>query len=238
MTRVTTVADGDAAGELAARQIAFVLRDVIERRGVAHFSLAGGNTPRGAYEHLSTMVSDWSAIELWYGDERCVDPEDEQSNHHLVSTSLLARISGSPPIEHRIRGELGAEAAAEAYSLELLERVPPAEPGEPPALDVALLGLGEDGHTASLFPGHPEVNEDAQAPCLAVHNAPKPPPDRVTLSLPVLRAARHCLLLAVGANKADAVAAVLEGQNPSIPASFLSSGRLHIVVDEAAASTR
>jgi 6-phosphogluconolactonase len=238
MTRVTTVADGEAAAERAARQIAFVLEDVLARRGVAHFSLAGGNTPRGAYQHLAELVSDWSAIELWYGDERCVEAEDERSNHHLVATSLLARISGSPPIEHRIRGELGAEAAAEAYSLELLKRMPPVEPGQPPALDVALLGLGEDGHTASLFPGHPEVNEDTQVPCLAVHNAPKPPPDRVTLSLPVLRAARHCLLLAVGASKAEAVAAVIAGQNPSIPASFLSSGRLHIVADEAAAPTR
>ena len=99
-----------------------------------------------------------------------------------------------------------------------------------------LLGIGEDGHTASLFPGHPETLDESGAPLpTPVHGAPKPPPDRVTLSLPVLRAARRCLLLATGAAKADALAAVLSGPDPHVPASLLGSSRLHVLADDAAA---
>ena len=153
-------------------------------------------------------------MELWYGDERCVGPDDPESTHLLVVESLLAHIPGSGragPIEHRVRGELGPEAAAREYAEELRATVAPAEPGGLPALDVSLVGIGEDGHTASLFPGHPEVEDSSGALCLPVRNSPKPPPERVTLSLPVLRAARYSLLLVAGAGKADALAAALAG---------------------------
>ena len=239
MTRLTTVADPDAAAERAAQEIARALTDAIERRGVAHFALAGGNTPRRAYELLAGLLADWSAVELWYGDERCVGPKDPESNHRLTAESLLAGIRGTQPLEHRIRGELGPELAAQAYAEELRARVAPAEEPdaspELPVLDVALLGIGEDGHTASLFPGHPEVLDESGALCLPVHAAPKPPPARVTLSLPVLRAARRCLLLVTGAGKADALAAVLAGPDPRVPASLLASQRLHVLADDAAA---
>jgi 6-phosphogluconolactonase len=255
VTRLTTVADPEAAAERAAQLIERALRDALERRGVAHLALAGGNTPRRAYELLAGRLEDWSAVELWYGDERCVGPKDPQSNHRLVAESLLAGIetfahppgSSQPvpreggargPLEHRVPGELGPEAAAEEYSRELRARVAPAHEnggvGGLPILDVALLGLGEDGHTASLFPGHPEVRDEDGAPCLPVRDAPKPPPERVTLSLAVLRAARHCLLLATGAGKADAIAAVLAGPDTGVPASLLASGHLQIVIDDAA----
>ncbi len=239
MTRLTTVPDPAAAAERAASEIARFLQDALERRGTAHLALAGGNTPRRAYELLAELLPSWSAVELWYGDERCVDPDDPESNHRLVADSLLAHIPGPPPREHRMLGELGPEAAALAYAEELRTRVPPAEQPETsdglPALDVALLGIGEDGHTASLFPGHPEVCDESGALCLPVRDAPKPPPERVTLSLPVLRAARRCLLLVTGAAKADALAAVLAGPDPQVPASLLASERLHVLVDDAAA---
>ena len=239
MTRLTTVADPETAAARAAQEIARILTEALERRGAAHLALAGGNTPRRAYELLAALLPDWSAVELWYGDERCVDPEDPESNHRLVVESLLERIAGAAPREHRIRGELGAEAAAQAYEAELRAHLAPAEERdaapELPALDLALLGLGEDRHTASLFPGHPEVEDDSGAVCLPVRDAPKPPPDRVTLSMPVLRAARRCLLLVTGAGKADALAAVLAGPNSHVPASLLASGRLHVLADDAAA---
>jgi 6-phosphogluconolactonase len=252
VTRVTTVADPEAAAERAARQIALIVKDALARRGVAHISLAGGGTPRRAYELLADLIPDWSQIELWYGDERCVEPSDEQSNHQLVLSSLLSRIEGEPPLEHRIPGELGPEQAARAYSAELSDRVPSEDvpsdnaPGEQrertptptlmpvPVLDIALLGLGEDGHTASLFPGQPQLKDTSGALCLPVHDAPKPPPARVTLTLRVLRAARHCLLLATGSSKADAAAAVLAGPDPHVPASLLGSARLYVVLDDAA----
>ncbi len=244
MTRLLTLADPEAAAAHAAQEIARALREAVERRGVAHLSLAGGSTPRRAYELLGGLLDDWSAVELWYGDERCVGPEDPESNHRLVADSLLASLPGpSRPLEHRIAGELGPEEGARAYAALLRERVPPATEGGVggradglPSLDLALLGLGEDGHTASLFPGHPEVEDGSSALCLPVHGAPKPPPERVTLSLPVLRAARGCLLLVTGAGKAPALASVLAGPDPRAPASLLASERLFVVADAAAAS--
>jgi 6-phosphogluconolactonase len=239
MTQLTTVSDGEAAARCAAEEIARIVRDARAERGVVHVSLAGGGTPRRAYELLPGLVDDWEGVELWYGDERCVAADDPDSNHRMVSESLLAAVAARrgapppPPLEHRIPGELGPDEAARAYGEQLRARVAADHDGLP-VLDLALLGLGEDGHTASLFPGHPEVDARDQV-CLPVRGAPKPPPERVTLSLDVLRAARQCLLLATGAAKADAVAAVLAGPDPHVPASLLRAGRLRIITDEAAA---
>lgn len=242
MSRLTILPDPRATAEYAAGEIARALRDALDRRGVAHFALSGGTTPRTAYQALAGLLDDWSAIELWYGDERCVPPDDPESTHLLVVESLLAHIpgDGARPIEHRVRGELGPETAAREYAEELRATVPAAEPGGLPALDISLVGIGEDGHTASLFPGHPEVEDSSGALCLPVRNSPKPPPERVTLSLPVLRAARYSLLLVAGAGKADALAAALAGDgrdpDPRVPASLLVSERLHVVADAAAAA--
>ena len=235
MTELTVLPDAQAAARHAAHEIARILAEALERRGVAHLSLAGGNSPRPAYTMLAGLLDDWSAVELWYGDERCVPPEDPESNHKLVADSLLAHIQGpAQPSEHRMLGELGPEEAARAYAAQLRARVALAESNGLPSLDIALLGLGEDGHTASLFPGDPAVEDDSGALCLPVRDAPKPPPERVTLSLPVLRAARHCLLLVTGAGKASALTAALSGPDPRIPASLLASERLQIVADTAA----
>lgn len=234
MTQLSRFADSADATRFAAREIAETLREALRLRGRAHLGLSGGNTPRPTYEALATLLEDWSAVELWYGDERCVAPEDPESTHRLVVEALLSRIPGEPPHEHRVTGELGAEPAARRYEEELRVSVPSAEHAVP-ALDLALLGLGEDGHTASLFPGHPEVEDRSGALCLPVHDAPKPPPDRVTLSLPLLRGARRCLLLVTGAGKAAALERVLAGPDPSVPASLLCAERLHVIADAAAA---
>lgn len=236
MSRLTTLPDPAAAAGYAAGEIARALREALDRRGVAHLALSGGTTPRTAYQSLAGLLDDWSAVELWYGDERCVAPDDPESTHRLVAESLLAHIAGRAPREHRVRGELGPEAAAREYAEELRAAVAPAEPGGLPVLDVSLLGIGEDGHTASLFPGHPEVEDSSGAFCLPVRDSPKPPPERVTLSLPVLQAARCSLLLVAGAAKAAALAAALAGPDPRMPASLLVSERMHVVADAAAAA--
>ena len=237
MTRLTTVADAEAAARCTAEEIARALAEARAQRGAAHLALSGGNTPRRVYELLVELVPDWTGIELWYGDERCVPPDDPESTHRLVREALLdpltERGAEPPPLEHRVAGELGPERAAADYERLLRERVPAGEDGVP-VLDLALQGVGEDGHTASLFPGHPEVERE-DALVLPVFGSPKPPPERVTLSMPVLRATRRCLLLAAGASKADAVAAVLAGPDPHVPASLLRSGRLHIITDDAGA---
>jgi len=236
VTRLTTVADADAAARRAAAEIAEVIAAARARRGRANIALAGGSTPRRAYGLLAGMLDEWGEVDLWYGDERCVEPDDPDSNHRMVVESLLEAIaerSLQAPREHRIEGERGAPEAARRYSVQLREQLPAGERSIP-ELDLALLGLGEDGHTASLFPGHPQVLAEDEL-CLAVFDAPKPPLERVTLSMPVLRAAARTVLLVSGAGKADALAAVLAGPDRHVPASLLRFGRLHIICDDAAA---
>ncbi len=235
MTVVHTLSDPEAACAFAAAEIAAGIERARSHRGVAHVSLAGGNTPRRAYELLAPLLSDWSGVELWYGDERCVRPEDPESNHRLVADTLLAGIAAHgapPPLEQRIRGEFGPEGAARDYEKLIRERVAIGDDGLP-ALDISLLGLGPDGHTASLFPGHPAVDAN-DALVLPVRDAPKPPPERVTLSVPMLRAARSTLLLATGAEKAQALAGVLAGPDPAVPASLVGDERLQVISDTAA----
>jgi 6-phosphogluconolactonase len=132
----------------------------------------------------------------------------------------------------RIAGELGAEAAAERYG-ELLQEELPAEGGVP-ILDAALQGLGPDGHTASLFPGNPALQ--AEGVCTAVHDAPKPPPDRITLTIPVLRAARSVLFFVSGEEKAEAVDRMLGNPDPAVPASLLAGPKTELIADKGALS--
>ena len=214
------------AGELATRAAALLasaLEDALASRGAAHLALAGGTTPAGAYALL--RPSGWEGVELWFGDERCVGPQDPASNYHMAAQTLLGHASGA--LVHRIEGELGAQAAADRYDALLRDRL-----GDV-VFDVVLLGIGEDGHTASLFPGNPALAERERA-AVAVHDAPKPPPERVSLTLPVLRSARACLLLASGEGKAAPLARVLAGPDEAVPASLLARERLTILADAAA----
>jgi 6-phosphogluconolactonase len=222
--------------EDAARAVAEEVRDAlaaaIAARGAAHLSLAGGHTPRRAYALLGPMLRDLGEVHLWFGDERCVPPDDPESNYRLVAETLLPEAGVPDERVHRIVGERTPAEAAAAYADELRRLVPPGPDGVP-ALDVALLGLGEDGHTASLFPGDPVV-ERTDALTFAVR-AVKPPPDRITLSLPVLRAAGRAILLAEGEGKRDAVTRVMAGPDRAVPASLLDPSRTELVIDPAAA---
>ncbi|HSD79214.1 MAG TPA: 6-phosphogluconolactonase [Solirubrobacteraceae bacterium] len=215
---VTRVADAEEAARRAAEVLAAALDGARTVHGVAHGALAGGSTPRRAYELLGALLGDWADVHLWFGDERCVGPDDADSNARMVREALDA----PGATVHRIRGELGAEAAAAAYGQELGETT----------LDVALLGLGEDGHTASLFPRRAEL--DAGGVAVPVHHAPKPPPDRVSLTLGKLNAARRIVLLVSGAGKAQALARVLAAPDRATPASLLDRAKLEIVADAAA----
>jgi 6-phosphogluconolactonase len=216
--RVTVVDTPEQAAALAAARMAAAAG------AGGHISLAGGTTPRRAYELLAVEPGvDWSRVELWFGDERCVPPDDPDSNYRLVADSLLAGLAG-PVRVHRIAGEDDPDAAAAAYSSELTGCV----------LDLALLGLGEDGHTASLFPGSPALAERRRL-AVAV-TASKPPPRRITLTFPVFDAARSVVVLAVGDGKARAVREVSAGPDSSYPASLLPSDRTELVIDRAAAS--
>ena len=190
--------------------------------------LTGGSTPGRAYEQAAELEPDWSAVELWWGDERCVPPDDERSNYRLAKTTLLDRLAGHPREVHRIRGELRPEDAAAELD-KALEGV---------ELDLLLLGLGPDGHTASLFPGTPQLQaEDRRA--VSGPAGLEPFVERVTMTLPELRSARRIVFLVTGAEKADAVARALGADITSdVPASLvrLAPVRVEAFLDAPAAS--
>jgi len=194
----TVLATADDVARAGADQIAAALA-----RGARTFVLAGGTTPQRCYELLAARTDvEWGRVTVLFGDERCVPPDDPESNYRMAREALLDR--AAPATVHRIVGELGPVEAANAYD-DIVARLAP--------LDVVVLGVGEDGHTASLFPGHPELAADGWA--VPVRDSPKPPPDRVSLTLPALRGARLVIVLATGAGKADAVAKARRGEVPS-----------------------
>lgn len=190
-----------------------------------HLALSGGSTPGPAYELAAALQPDWSRSQLWFADERCVALDDERSNYRLVRERLLDRLEGRPAAEHRVRGELPPEEAAELYDSEL----------RGVTLDFALLGIGPDGHTASLFPTDPAL-EQRERRAVAVH---RPDADRVTMTIPVLRDAAMVVFLVVGRDKAPAVARALgDITDPATPASLVRSerGTTYGFLDRAAAA--
>jgi 6-phosphogluconolactonase len=192
-----------------------------------HVAVSGGASPRPAYERAAARAPDWSAVTLWWADERCVPPEDPRSNYRLVRETLLDGLS-RPPSVHRVHGEQPAEEAAAAYDEEI----------RGVRLDLALLGIGPDGHTASLFPGSPALTESERA-AVAAEPGLEPLVPRVTLTIPTLSAARLVLFLVVGEEKAEAAGRAFGGEpDPATPASLVRSAEGHTVavLDAAAAS--
>ncbi|HEY3190022.1 MAG TPA: 6-phosphogluconolactonase, partial [Solirubrobacteraceae bacterium] len=180
--RLTTVSDAEAAAARAADVVARLAAEAIDARGVCHLALAGGSTPRRCHELLVDQEIDWPRMHLWESDERCVPPDDPESNFRMIRESLLQAISIPDQNVHRVMGERGPDAAADAYEGELRAAVEPRTQADVPILDVVMCGLGEDGHTMSLFPGHPEVTVKDRL-VVGVRNAPKPPPERVSFTL-------------------------------------------------------
>jgi len=188
-----------------------------------HIALAGGSTPARAYAIAAALRNDWSEIEFWWGDERCVPPNDPHSNYQMAKETLLDRIHRGPFAVHRILGELGPDEAADDYEKELHDT----------RLDLVLLGIGKDGHTASLFPDSEALKEKNRR-ALGVEGPDVP---RVTLTPPTLRDAQHVIFLAVGAEKARAVALAFEGEpDPATPASLIRGRRTTAILDRAAAT--
>jgi 6-phosphogluconolactonase len=226
MTELRVLPDAEAVARHAADQIAWRIGDARKRGHEVHIALAGGQTPRRAYELLAGIEGSWKHVHLWLGDERCVPDGHPESNAQMVRESLYAHARAEPPSLHAVPSPDQPDDAAWLYGLDVREAVP----GE--TFDIVLLGLGPDGHTASLFPGQPALTV-RRAPCVAVRDAPKPPRERVTLTLPVLRRARFTLLLVTGAEKAAALARARAGDR-SLPVALLGDGLDEIACDRAA----
>ena len=192
------VADDAALVDAAVAFILAAAAQAITARGVFHLVLAGGNTPRTVYEGLRRASAAWSKWQIWIGDERCLPTTDAARNSLMASTAWLDFVSIAPEAIHFIPAELGAEKAARAYteSLDVID-----------IFDLVLLGLGEDGHTASLFPGRDWGTGEGALAVLPVFAAPKPPPERVSLSARRLSQARQVLFLVSGEAKRAAVMA-------------------------------
>jgi len=213
----------------SADEVALAVAERLARaaRAGAHIALTGGKTPEQAYKDAAQREPDWSKAELWWSDERCVPPDDELSNYHLAKRTLLDALDGAPKTVHRIRGELGKEAAADEYERELGDT----------EFDLELLGIGPDGHVASLFPNAPTLQEQKRV--LPAEPGLEPFVDRVTLSLPALCSAHEIVFALAGAGKAEAARRAFAAEpGPQTPASLVRarSGRTVAILDRAAAA--
>lgn len=219
---ITVVANAEEAARLVAERLAE------QARAGGSIVLTGGSTPRHAYELAARLEPDWSRAELWWGDERCVPPDDENSNYGMAKTALLDRLEREPAAVHRMHGELGRDTGAKEYEREL------AGVG---SFDLVLLGLGPDGHIASLFPDFPTLGvTDRDA--IGSEAGYEPFVDRISLTLPRLCATRELLFLVAGEDKADAVARALADEpSRETPGSLAraADGATRAVLDRAAA---
>jgi 6-phosphogluconolactonase len=214
---------GDPAGA-AAERLAGVAGDVV---------ITGGSTPKAAYGQVAEQRPDWSGTRIWFSDERCVPPEHEHSNFGMAKAALLDRIEGAEV--HRMRGELGPAEGAAAYEAGMHE----AFGHELPVFDLILLGLGPDVHTCSLFPGDDALGERERWAVGVETPGMAPLVSRITLTLPVVNAARSILFLVTGEDKAEAVARAFDGPpDPRAPASLVEpvSGSLELICDGQAAA--
>lgn len=226
---VIAVADAVAAADVAAARIvaAIAAAPRAPRDGTAPhddgasrvaIALSGGTTPIATYERLAASPVDWAHVDIFPADERCVPHDHPDSNAREIDAALGR---GGYAL-HRLPDSGSPGDRARAYAHDLAGH----------RLALVLLGLGEDGHTASLFPGHGAL--DASATTVAVLDAPKPPPERVSLTIPTLAAAGLLILLVTGEGKAGALRRSLEAPDPAAPASLLPRDRLLVIADEPA----
>jgi 6-phosphogluconolactonase len=214
--------DAEAVGRWAGKLLAEAAR------GGGHVALSGGTTPELAHETAAKLQPNWSRVELWWSDERCVPPDDEHSNYGMAKRTLLDRLETQPAQVHRIRGELDAEAAAAEYDAAL----------RGVRLRLNVLGLGPDSHTASLFPNAPGLHERKRL-AIAAEPGLEPRVMRVTMTPPMLTNADRVLFLVTGEDKAEAVKRAFEDSpSDSTPASRVRArdGVTIAVLDRPAAS--
>jgi 6-phosphogluconolactonase len=239
---VQILEDAESLAGFAADQLIQVAKDSIPARGWFTIGLAGGSTPRLLYALLTQPARiaqiDWSRVQVFWGDERCVPPDDTESNYLMARQALLDHVPLPAENVHRIFGELAPEQAARKVELELRQVFPGMTL---PRFDLVLLGLGEDGHTASLFPGSPALDETGRWVVPVEHAVPPAPlVTRISLTLPVINSADYVLFLVSGLGKAGILSRVLQNFHRSdlLPAQRVQPdhGRLLWAVDSMAAA--
>ena len=225
-------------GQHAAALVADAAARATTERGQFTVAISGGSLPKIiapalTAEPLREQVQ-WQTWHLFFADERCVPLDHPDSNYKLTHEQLLAHVPIPTPQIYPINYQLPPPSAATEYETKLKQCFGDAP--SPPRFDVILLGMGPDGHTASLFPGHMLLSEQTRR-VAAITDSPKPPPERITLTLPVLNAARQVIFIATGSSKAELLPQVLKPAS-RLPAGMvrLAAGQLHWLVDEAAAT--
>ncbi len=231
-------ADKAALMAAAADLLTIAAQHALSTRGRWTFALAGGSTPRGVYQLLATAprrdAIDWSRTYVFWGDERCVPPTDAQSNYRMAMETLLSHVPIPEANVFRMQGEDEPQAAVAAYAQQL-QQVFNLQAHERPVFDTILLGMGPDGHTASLFPNTALLA--AEEPNVVVGWVPQQQQQRISLTLPVLNAARGVIFLVAGADKAPVVQAVLEQHDQQYPAARVQpAAGAQWLLDQAAAS--
>ncbi len=231
--------DIDTLSQQAAQHIVRIAQESIVTRGRFTIALSGGTTPRELYSLLGTepyrSQIDWNLVHIFWGDERCVPADSPDSNYHMADEVLLSKIPISALQIHRMPADQpDRDAASQAYTVEMQRSF---GTNDIPDFDLIQLGMGPEGHTASLFPHLPSLHE--QRRLVMPVSVPKPPPDRLTFTPPLLNAARTILFLVTGSEKADALQAVLEGpyQPDEYPAQIVrpTNGEVVWMVDKDAA---
>jgi 6-phosphogluconolactonase len=221
----------DEVARAAADAFVQLVSGVLADHAVARVALAGGSTPKAMFRLLASPSYrervDWPRVEIFFGDERAVPPDHPDSNYKMARETLLDHVPLGADRVHRIAGERPPAEAAAQYQQTLM-RVP----GDPPRLDVVFLGMGPDGHTASLFPGTPVLDE--QRALVAPVYVEKLDSWRVTLTPPVLSAAAHVVITTAGKEKADALARALSEPNGAVPIQMVHAADQRWIVDRAA----
>ncbi|WP_248961393.1 6-phosphogluconolactonase [Sphaerisporangium perillae] len=235
--------DADVLAKAVAARLITGLADAQAAKGSAHLVLTGGGMGTASLAEVAATPArdavEWPRLDIWWGDERFLPSGDPQRNETGAREALLDRVDVDPARVHPMLGPdsgLTAEESAEQYAEELRKAARPEDHGPVPSFDILMLGLGPDGHVASLFPEMPAVYD--QRPVVAVHGAPKPPPTRITMTAPTIRAAREVWVIVAGEDKAGAVRLALQESGPFQVPGAAARGRLRtlFLLDRAAAS--
>jgi 6-phosphogluconolactonase len=216
-----TLESSDQVAEAVCQHILAVAQQAIGERGTFKLVLAGGGTPEKIYRLLAKSQADWGKWFIYYGDERCLSEEHRDRNSVMATRTLLAHVAIPESQIFTMPAEFGPKLAAEFYQNIVADALP---------FDMVLLGMGEDGHTASLFPGHQHNPDDWTH---AVYNSPKPPPERVSLSAKALSSTQQLVFIITGANKQEAIRQWRSGQDLPV-AAIQPANLVDIYMDKAA----